>query len=40
LRSHGRSLEIGSYLAPFERKPFAEALRDALQDTKGSPAVA
>ncbi len=40
LRSHGRSLEVGAYLAPFERKPFAEALRQALRDAKASPAPA
>ncbi|MEQ1867802.1 MAG: DUF2244 domain-containing protein [Micropepsaceae bacterium] len=40
LRSHGRSLEIGSYLAPFERKDFAAALRKALNEAKASPALA
>jgi uncharacterized membrane protein len=40
LRSHGRSLEIGSYLSPFERKDFAEALRRALRDAKASTALA
>ncbi len=40
LRSHGRSLEIGSYLSPFERKDFADALRKALGEAKASPAVA
>jgi uncharacterized membrane protein len=40
LRSHGRSLEIGSYLAPFERKDFAEAVRKALRDAKALPASA
>jgi uncharacterized membrane protein len=35
LRSHGRSLEVGAFLAPFERKDFAEALRKALGDAKG-----
>jgi uncharacterized membrane protein len=34
VRSHGRSLEVGTYLAPFERKPFAEALRRALHELK------
>lgn len=34
LRSHGRALEIGSYLSPFERKDFAEALRRALGEAK------
>ena len=40
LRSHGRSLEIGSFLPPFERKDFAEALRRALSEAKVSPALA
>src|SRR5262245_25048947 len=40
LRSHGRSLEVGAYLAPFERKPFAEALREALRSAKASPVIA
>lgn len=40
LRSHGRSLEVGSYLAPFERKDFAAALRKALAQAKASTAVA
>ena len=40
LRSHGRSLEVGSYLSPFERKDFAEALRKALRAANASPAVA
>ena len=39
LRSHGRSLEVGSYLAPFERKDFAAALRNALGEAKASTAV-
>ena len=34
VRSHGRSLEVGAYLAPFERQPFAEALRKALHELK------
>lgn len=34
LRSHGRSLEIARYLAPFERKEFAEVLRRALSEAK------
>ena len=38
LRSHGRSLEVGSYLAPFERRPFADALRKALREAKASSA--
>ena len=37
LRSHGRSLVVGSFLAPFERKDFAEALRKALRDAKALP---
>jgi uncharacterized membrane protein len=40
LRSHGRSLEIAAYLSPFERKSFAEALRDALHTAKALPAQA
>ena len=40
LRSHGRSLEVGSYLAPFERKDFAAALRKALSEAKTSTALA
>jgi uncharacterized membrane protein len=40
LRSHGRSLEVGAFLAPFERKDFAEALRRALHEAKASPALA
>jgi uncharacterized membrane protein len=39
LRSHGRSLEIAGFLSPFEREPFANALRDALYRAKTSPAV-
>ncbi len=31
LRSHGRALEVGSFLSPFERKSFADALREALR---------
>jgi uncharacterized membrane protein len=37
LRSHGRSLEIGLYLSPFERKDFADALRNALHAARSSP---
>ena len=40
LRSHGRSLEIGEFLVPFERKSFAETLKNALHDVKASPAPA
>jgi uncharacterized membrane protein len=39
LRSHGRALVVGSYLAPFERKAFAEALRKALKEAKSSSAL-
>jgi len=39
LRSHGRALEIGGFLSPFERKDFADALRAALHDARRSPAV-
>lgn len=34
LRSHGRALQVGAYLAPFERQSFAEALRGALRDAR------
>lgn len=37
LRSHGRSLQIGDYLSPFERKDFADALRAALHEARSSP---
>jgi uncharacterized membrane protein len=40
VRSHGRSLEVGAYLAPFERKSFADALRQALRELKAVPAQA
>lgn len=40
LRSHGRALEVGAHLSPFERKDFAEALRKALREAKASPALA
>jgi uncharacterized membrane protein len=40
LRSHGRSLEVGALLSPFERKDFAQALRKALHDAKASPVLA
>ena len=36
LRSHGRSLIVGSYLAPFERKDFAEVLQKALREAKSA----
>jgi uncharacterized membrane protein len=37
LRSHGRSLEIGQYLSPFERADFADALRRALSELRAAP---
>ena len=40
LRSHGRSLVVGEYLSPFERKEFAEALKKALREARASPALA
>ena len=40
LRSHGRSLEIGEYLSPFERKSFADTLKRALYEAKALPAPA
>jgi uncharacterized membrane protein len=36
LRSHGRSLEIGAFLVPFERMAFAETLKSALNEAKAS----
>lgn len=39
LRSHGRSLEVGAYLVPFERKSFAETLKKALHNAKASAAL-
>lgn len=39
LRSHGRALEIGVFLSPFERKDFADTLRTALHNVRRSPAV-
>ena len=38
VRSHGRSLEIGEYLSPFERKSFADVLQRALHEAKALPA--
>ena len=38
LRSHGRSLEIGAFLPPVERQPFAEALREALRSARTAQA--
>jgi uncharacterized membrane protein len=40
LRSHGRSLEVGRFLVPSERKSFAETLKNALREAKSSPATA
>ena len=37
LRSHGRALEVGSFLSPFERKSFADALREALHAARALP---
>jgi uncharacterized membrane protein len=34
LRSHGRSLQVGSFLAPATREGFAEALKSALSEAK------
>jgi len=39
LRSHGRALEIGGFLSPFERKDFAETLREALHKARSALAV-
>lgn len=36
LRSHGRALEIGGFLSPFERKDFADTLRDALHKARSA----
>jgi uncharacterized membrane protein len=36
LRSHGRSLEIGRFLSPFERESFANALSDALRKARSA----
>ena len=38
LRSHGRSVEVGSYLSHFERMSFANVLREALRVSKASGA--
>ncbi len=38
LRSHGRVLEVATYLSPFERQDFADALRRALREAKSLPA--
>jgi len=37
LRSHGRSLVIGSFLTPEERLDFARALREALTRQRAAP---
>jgi len=37
LRSHGRSIAVGSFLSPDEKASFAKALRLALQDAKRGP---
>lgn len=37
LRSHGRSLVIGSFLTPEERLDFARALREALARQRAAP---
>jgi uncharacterized membrane protein len=37
LTSHGRSLAIGSFLAPEERHELAEALRGALRQVRAAP---
>ncbi len=38
LRSHGTSVEVGTYLSHFERMDFANVLREALRVTKASSA--
>ena len=38
VRSHGRALEVATYLSPFERQDFADALRRALHEAKSLPA--
>ena len=37
LRSHGRSLAIGGFLAPTERLDLANALRGALEEARSAP---
>lgn len=37
LRSHGRSLAIGSFLTPEERLDFAQALKEALARQRAAP---
>ena len=36
LRSHGNTVEVGSYLSHFERQAFADVLREALRVSKTS----
>ena len=40
LRSHGKSVSIGSFLTPAERLDLAKALRRALSDTRSAPKLA
>ena len=40
LRSHGKSLAIGSFLTPHERLDLAQALRAALEQARGAPGLA
>jgi uncharacterized membrane protein len=36
LRSHGRAVQVGSFLAPEDRQSLAEALKDALRKNRGA----
>ena len=36
LRSHGRTVQVGSFLAPQDRESFAEALKSALRKNRES----